>query len=81
VWLLTFVGSLEVIRRCLNGQLKPIMSNALYSEYQDVSKRENIVALCPLKSDEIQELLNAFYSVTRWVSIHYLWRPNLIDKV
>ena len=72
--------SREVIRRCLNGQLKPIMSNALYCEYQDVSKRENIVALCPLTSDEIQELLNAFYSATRWISIHYLWWPNLTDE-
>jgi putative PIN family toxin of toxin-antitoxin system len=72
--------SREIIRLCLMGELKPIISNALYSEYQDVSTRQNIIDLCPLKVDEIQELLNAFYSVTRWVSIHYLWRPNLIDE-
>jgi putative PIN family toxin of toxin-antitoxin system len=72
--------SREVIRLCLIGELKPIISNALFSEYQDVSTRQNIVDLCPLTTDEIQELLNAFYSVTRWVSIHYLWRPNLIDE-
>ena len=33
-----------------------------------------------LTSTEIQELLNAFCSITRWVSIHYLWRPNLTDE-
>lgn len=72
--------SREVIRRCLKGRLQPVISNALYSEYQDVSKRKNIIDLCPLTKDEIQDLLNAFYSISRWVSIHYLWRPNLIDE-
>ncbi|MCF6318126.1 MAG: putative toxin-antitoxin system toxin component, PIN family [Proteobacteria bacterium] len=72
--------SREVIRRCLNGKLSPIISNALFSEYQDVTKRQNIVELCPLSNEETQELLNAFYGVARWVSIYYLWRPNLIDE-
>ncbi len=72
--------SREVIRRCLKGHLQPIISNALYSEYQDVSKRQNITDICPLTRDEIQDLLNALYSISRWVSIHYLWRPNLIDE-
>ena len=72
--------SREIVRLCLLGQLKPIISNALYSEYQEVSARKNITDLCPLTIDEIQDLLNAFYSVTQWVSIHYLWRPNLTDE-
>jgi len=72
--------SREIIRRCLKGQLQPIISNALYSEYQEVSNRQNIIDLCPLTQDDIQVLLNAFYSITRWVSIHFLWRPNLIDE-
>ncbi len=72
--------SREVIRRCINGQLNPIISNALFSEYQDVSKRTKIIELCPLNSMEIQELLNAFYNRTQWVAIYYLWRPNLVDE-
>ena len=73
-------SSREVIRRCLKGHLQPIISNALYSEYQDLSKRQNIIDICPLTRVEIQDLLNALYSISRWVSIHYLWRPNLIDE-
>ena len=72
--------SCEVLRRCLMGEFKPIISNALYCKYQDVTNRKNILKLCPLSIDEIQELLNAFYSIAQWVSIHYLWRPNLIDE-
>lgn len=70
----------EVIRHCLSGQLKPLISTALFLEYEAVSKRDKIRELCPLTRDEINELLAAFYSVCEWVQIHYLWRPNLKDE-
>ena len=70
----------EVLRRCLKSQFKPIISNTLFAEYQDVAIREKILEICPLNKDEIQELLNAFYSVCRWVQVYYLWRPNLKDE-
>jgi putative PIN family toxin of toxin-antitoxin system len=70
----------EVLRRSLQGIYKPIISNALFLEYEDVSNRQEIVDLCPLAAEEIRELLNAFYSVCHWVSIYYLWRPNIKDE-
>ena len=70
----------EVIRGCLNGTYNPLISNALFQEYEDVTKRENILELCPLTEAEITELLNALYSVCQWVQIYYLWRPNLPDE-
>lgn len=70
----------EVVRACLNGAYSPLISNALFHEYEDVTTRENILALRPLSLEEIRELLNAFYSVSQWVSIYYLWRPNLPDE-
>ncbi len=72
--------SREVLRQCLNGSHRPIISNALFHEYEDVSKRSRILNKCPLKESEIKELLNAFYSVCTWVPIYYLWRPNIIDE-
>ena len=36
--------------------------------------------ICPLSDKEIQDLLNAFYSVCNWLPIYYLWRPNLKDE-
>jgi len=56
------------------------MSNALFSEYEDVSKRKHILEICPLTSKEIIELLSALYSICDWVPIYYLWRPNVIDE-
>lgn len=72
--------SREILQLCLQGELKPLISNTLFLEYEDVTKREKILKLCPLTPNEIRELLNAFYSVCKWVQIYYLWRPNLKDE-
>ena len=72
--------SREILRRCLQGIHNPLVSNALFLEYEDVSKREKILELCPLTNNEIRELLNAFYKTCRWVPIYYLWRPNIKDE-
>jgi len=69
-----------LLRKCLEQQLKPLMSNTLFTEYEDVCFRENIQMLCPLTEAETRRLLNAFYSTSQWVSIHYIWRPNLKDE-
>ncbi|TCS43205.1 putative toxin-antitoxin system toxin component, PIN family [Reinekea marinisedimentorum] len=69
-----------VLRACLTGKYNPLMSTALFLEYEDVSHREDIRELCPLSDDEINQLLAAFYAVCDWVPIHYLWRPNLKDE-
>ena len=73
-------ASREILRGCLQGEYIPIISNTLFSEYEDVSKRAEILARCPLSREEIRELLNSFYRVCHWTPIYYLWRPNLIDE-
>ena len=70
----------EVVRRCLQGKYIPLMSNALFLEFEEVSKRKRVLDVCPLTIEEIDELLNAFYATCRWVSIYYLWRPNIPDE-
>ena len=70
----------ELIRRCLLGQYKPLISNTLFMEYEDVTNRSHILEQCPLTPEELRELLNAYYSVCEWVPIYYLWRPNLPDE-
>lgn len=72
--------SREVLRKCLIGIYKPLMSNTLFTEYEDVVSRQRIIDLCPLNDKEKRKLLNAFYKQCRWTSIHYLWRPNVKDE-
>jgi putative PIN family toxin of toxin-antitoxin system len=73
-------SSRELIRRCLKGEYQPLMGNALFSEYESVIQRSEIVAKCPLTSAEISALLASFMSVSQWIYIYYLWRPNLKDE-
>ena len=70
----------EILRRCLKRQYQPLLGNALFAEYEDVSVRPRILKKCPVSADEIQALLAAFCSVSEWVPIYYLWRPNLADE-
>lgn len=72
--------SREVLRRCLIDIYKPQISNTLFAEYEDVISRQRIKDLCPVTDEEKRKLLNAFYSKCQWVSIHYLWRPNIRDE-
>jgi len=70
----------EILRKSLLGEYKVLISNALFLEYEDVSKRKQVLNVCPLTRKEIAELLAAFYSVCNWVPIYYLWRPNIADE-
>jgi putative PIN family toxin of toxin-antitoxin system len=72
--------SRELIRRCLLGEYQPLMGTALFSEYESVMGREEILARCSLEESEIASLLAAFMSVAEWTKIYYSWRPNLIDE-
>lgn len=72
--------SRELLRQCLKGQYRPLISNALFFEYEDVSSRPQVQKICPLNKKEINKLLKAFYSVCDWIPIYYLWRPNLRDE-
>ena len=70
----------ELIRRCLLGEYHPLMSNALYLEYESVIEREDVIAKCQLDSSKVNELLDGFLSVSKWINIYYSWRPNLRDE-
>jgi predicted nucleic acid-binding protein len=56
------------------------MGTALFSEYESVMGREEILARCSLEESEIASLLAAFMSVAEWMKIYYSWRPNLRDE-
>jgi len=83
-----FIGALmsegganrRVIRFCLEGRLEPLMGAALFAEYESLMARKELFLDCRLDEGERDELFDAFLSVCRWVSVYYLWRPNLRDE-
>ena len=72
--------SRELLRRCFKGEYLPVMGNALFNEYEAVRSRDEIIHKCKLAPTEIEELACSFYSICEWISIFYLWRPNLRDE-
>lgn len=70
----------QVVRFCLNGEVVPLMGNALYLEFEAVLGRSSLFQHSVLSEEEREELFDAFLSVCKWVPIYYLWRPNLPDE-
>ncbi len=79
--LLSATGSNRaVLRACLSGQAVPLMGVALFSEYEDLLGRNDLLKACPVSAAERRALLEAIFAVSTWVKIYYLWRPNLPDE-
>ena len=70
----------EVLRRCLNGNARPLIGNALFLEYEAVLSRDDLFASAPIVPVDRVVLLDAVLSVCRWIDVAFLWRPNLPDE-
>jgi putative PIN family toxin of toxin-antitoxin system len=73
-------ASRQVIRLCLQGIVTPLMGNALLAELEDVNARDALFDAKLVSRVSRDELLDAFLASSRWISIYYLWRPNLRDE-
>jgi uncharacterized protein len=70
----------KLIELCLKQKFYPLMNNTLFTEYEDVISRKEILIKSIYTESEINELLDALLSVCQWIKIYYLWRPNLQDE-
>lgn len=73
-------ASREVLRRCLLGRYDPLMSQALFAEYESVLARPGLFQRSPVSNEERHALWAAIISRCVWVRVYYLWRPNLPDE-
>jgi uncharacterized protein len=73
-------ASRQVMRLCLQGKLRPLMGNALLSEYEDVCARDELFDARLISRGNRDALLDAFFASCAWVPIYFLWRPNLRDE-
>lgn len=70
----------QIIRLCLQGELQPLMGNALLSEFEDVCNRDELFDAKLINRRDRNDLLDAFFASCLWTPIYYLWRPNLRDE-
>jgi predicted nucleic acid-binding protein len=73
-------ASRAILRLCLQGRCQPLMGDKLFNEFEDVLRRGEVFQNCALGAEEREELFDAFLSMCDWVSIFYIWRPNLPDE-
>ena len=72
--------SYQLLMKCLSGEIRPQMSNALFAEYLDVLFRNTVMASSVYSNNDRQNILEEFFSRADWSNIYYLWRPNLPDE-
>jgi len=71
-------ASRQVVRNALEGVYRPLFSNALWLEYEDLLGRE--VWTAETTPEERRLVLAAMAAAGQWVKVYYGWRPNLPDE-
>lgn len=69
-----------VLRACLLRKVTPLFGVALFHEYEDLMHRHGLMQSCSISKTDRQALFESLLSVSEWVRIYYLWRPNLPDE-
>lgn len=69
-----------VLRACLSGRCTPLMGNALLAEHEALLCRDTLFSAGPLSEAERMAFLDDYLSVCEWISVYFLWRPNLPDE-
>ncbi|CCD30055.1 PilT domain-containing protein [Candidatus Glomeribacter gigasporarum BEG34] len=68
-----------VLRQVAIGRWVPLITSALFLEYEDVLKRPEQRLAVNLRLEEIDQFLAALASSCEPVDVHFQWRPQLRD--
>ncbi len=74
----TTTASREILRRCAMDMYQPLISVSLFSEYEDVLSRPELVN--PKRKKLVDQALDGFLSLCEEVRIFFRFRPNLRDE-
>ena len=61
------------------GRLKPLLTTALFLEYEDVLCRAEQRLATGMGDEDVADFLAAIASAAEPVEVHFLWRPQLTD--
>ena len=61
------------------NQERPLVSTALFLEYEDVTKRPEIRLATGMSDDDLEGFLAALASAAEAVEVNFRWRPQLSD--
>lgn len=72
-------ASRVVLDRVADRLLVPLLTPALFLQYEDVLKRPEQLRVSRLTLTQVDQILAALASAAEPVTIHYSWRPQLPD--
>ena len=72
--------SYRLLTNIQGGRVPIALTNKLYLEYEAVLKREEVLELTRLSSQDVEVVLDALVFLASESAVHYLWRPNLADS-
>jgi putative PIN family toxin of toxin-antitoxin system len=62
-----------------HGRLRPLVSTALFLEYEDALKRPEIRLATGMNEENVDGFLAALASAAEAVDVNFRWRPQLSD--
>ncbi|TIW17466.1 MAG: putative toxin-antitoxin system toxin component, PIN family [Mesorhizobium sp.] len=72
-------ASFAVLRMIADRRLCPLVTTALFLEYEAVLTRPEQTTVHGLSATELDRLLAGFAALAEPVEPHFLWRPQLAD--
>ena len=72
-------ASNAVLEHVARGQLRPLVSTALFLEYEEVVKRPETRLATGMSEDDVDGFLAALASAAEAVEVNFRWRPQLSD--
>lgn len=72
-------ASNQLLQRVAKGRLRPLVTTALFLEYEDVLLRAEQRQVTGMSEDDVRDALAAFASAAEAVEVHFRWRPQLAD--
>lgn len=72
-------ASFALLRLIAQRQVRPLVSTALFLEYEAVLKRPEQRVIHGLSETDIDRMMAEFAALCEPVDVHFLWRPQLAD--
>lgn len=68
-----------LLQQVANGARRPLVTTALFLEYEEVLLRAEQRLVTGMSEDDVAGALAAFASAAELVEVHFRWRPQLAD--
>ena len=74
-------ASNRLVELIARGRLQPLISTALFLEYEDVLRRPENRLATRITEEDVEKFLAALASAAAAVEVNFRWRPQLTDPI